>query len=1003
MMNVDLNQILAVGLTVSQLFTQSVDRFRPAFNPQTDREQVAQLLHAGCEILKKEFGNSRVDMDTTILQNLDELEAAQKGVSGHDTGMGDGELDSDLTTPAAARKEKTLAERLGKIDIPGIRRAYRQFCMLQKVDQGIDLEPSIQYYNAVMKDLPDPSILKNLRLPQTSFVLDRDGQRFTEIFIDGQRRRWLPLSEMPEHLKLAFIDTEDKRFYKHIGLDLRGIVRAFTENSLQSTGRPQGASTITQQVVKNLLLNNMKDWDKPNFERKIPEMYLAVLLEKYLSKDQILELYLNQIYLGRTSSGVEMAAQSYFKKSARQVDVAEAAFLAAMAKGPTFYSPDKHPDRALDRRQYVLNEMKKEEDRKAKEGDPSARPLTDADFQLYATKTIQFEDFESPRTRSAYYFVNEIIREAKGLNYPLTSSSFTVRSTVDPTLQKFTDETLRQGLIDYEATSKSWRFIKAAGNIEKELREHDDVAWDEILNKTRPDSYWDLHWPLAVILETPGTAIRKDGRKQVAAGWKVGLADGSTVKLTGLNGGASSVLKPFDLVYVEPNGKQAKLIIPPRVQGAMVVIENATGRILAMSGGFSYAESPFNRATQSAVQPGSTLKPFTYLAALHMNYQPNTLIANTPFHLDPIERGGRAFEPGNYNGNAYGLVTMRQGLERSLNIPAARMMSKLGNTAKEGLDYLVGLTQTLGIYDQEVDKKFPFVLGSQPAKLLNMVRAYATIANDGLQPSPHVIEEITADEKPVYNPKQFSLKPIGFDGQPDNQDRVAFYQLRRLLMTTMQEKAGSLRIDGTANALKDLYGYIGCKTGTTNNFRNAWFIGFTDKITVGTWISYDNDKIRSSLGKGFTGASIALPMAEKVIRRSFDLYGKRPLPGPPNEIRAQIVEYPIDRATGEFDIQGDYREVFRVAGNSRSPLNTWQSALGPNELYMSMAGFGPEPDYGDQQAYDDAPYGHPNDQYRYDRRDDDNYYMPGAETPYEQSQRQRRQEDSFFSGFPFFQ
>lgn len=1012
-MNVDLNQILAVGLTVSQLFTQSVDQFRTAFNPQADQEQVAQLLHSGCEILKKELGADQGDLtqpefDQVINQMLNQLDSArnlaQKKES--ETPSSEGEPDeTDLMMPSGERNGRSFMDRLGKLDIDGLKRAYKQFCIQEKIDQPIQLEATINYFNSVMKDLPNPAVLKDLHLPQTSFIQDRNGQRFTEVFVNGQRRRWLPLSEIPEHLKLAIIDTEDRRFYKHIGIDLRGILRAYGEN-FKSEGRPQGASTITQQVVKNMLLNNKKDWNRPNFERKIPEMYLAVLLEKYLSKDQILELYLNYIDLGRASAGVEMAALSYFGKSARNVDVAEAAFLAGMAKGPNFYNPDKNPDRALKRRQTVLFNMKEEEGKKAASSDSSARPLSETDYKKYALKNLNFVEFESPRTRYAYYFVNEVIQEAKEANHPLTSGSFTVRTTVDPELQRFSDVTLREELIKYESDSGTQKFERAVGNIEKEMKES-NVAWDEILNKTNPLTYWDLHWPLAVVLEVPGTSVRKNGRRQTSSGWSVGLADGTIVNLSGVKGGAASVLKRFDLIHVELTGKLAKLVIPPRVEGALVVIENATGRILSMSGGFSFGKPPsnyaatspgkfpvkseFNRVTQGALQPGSTIKPFTYLAALHLNFQPNTLIANTPIELNPIEKGGDYFAPHNYDGTAEGLVTMRQGLERSLNIPATRMMSKLRSPA-EGLDYIINLTRQLGIYT-DIDRKYPFVLGSQPARLIDMVKAYATIANDGLQPKPHVIEEITTDDKLVYRPKRFSLKPILFNDETPTEDRVAFYQLRRMLMTTMQDADNGIPINGTAKALKDLYGYIGCKTGTTNNFRHAWFIGFTDKITVGTWISYDDNKIRSTLGKGFTGGRIALPIAEKVIRKSFELYGKRPLPGPPDQIRSQIVEYPIDRQTGQFNPNSDFREVFRVAGNSNSPINTWQSALDRDHLHLSMSGTYNENDSNDyvQQAYEDPRYEIP----QYEGQPN------GWGNPYQQYQQQPS--DSFYSGFPFFQ
>lgn len=965
-MNSVLTQILAVGLTVSQLFSQPIEQFRTEFNPKTDQEQVAQLLTKGCALVTKEFGTEKIDLESLLqlmMQNLKAAnekaaaEAKEQAAEQAAAPVTSSELDQQNSAVTGKSATQSIFERL---DLAGLLSVYKQFCKGDK-SASFQLTPVIEYYNTVMKDLPDHRKLKGMRLPEASVILDREGRRYSEIYQDDNRRKWIPLSEIPEYLRKAFVAAEDKHFYQHKGVDLNGIVRAFS-STVQSKSRPSGGSTITQQVVKNLILG-----DHLTFERKMREMVIAARVEKLLSKDEILELYLNYVFLGRSSWGVEMAARSYFGKSVRDLNYAESAFLAGMTRGPNYYDPEKYPDRALERRQYVLFRTKQD------------GYLPAANFEPSAKEELKFITFESPRTRSAFYFLNEIQREAKKVNngQTLTSGAYTVRSTIHPALQKTAEQALQQGLIDYETESGRQNFTGPVGNLSAEMQKY-SATWQEMLPKAR-SSLWDLQWPLAVVIEVPGT---RSGKKTSSA-WKVGLGDGRTLSLLGVTGTASRRLKKYDLIHVEViEGKKsaaARLKIPPQVQGAVVVIENATGRILAMSGGFSYAASQLNRVTQSARQPGSTLKPFIYLSALDKGFQPNTLIPDTPVYLQPFERGAQPWSPRNYDGGSRGLVTMRTAVEKSLNLPTARMMVQLGEkTPTEGLDYIRGITRELGIYEKPL-RVYPFVLGAQPARLLDMATAYATIANDGLRPTPHFIDEMTQNERLVYRYPRYNLQPL------PTVDRVSFYQLRRILQGTLER--------GTAVKMKDLAGYVAGKTGTSNDFNDAWFIGFTSKITVAAWVGYDDRKIRSSLGSGFTGGRIALPIAEKVIRDSFNVFGKDPLPPPPSEIRSQIVEYPINLRTGQFG--GDFREVFRVE-SGRSPMNTWKSALRGEELSM---------DFTDPSAEGDDNYDqgilNPNEDMQPQYRDTRDYYNPGAEDPYDRWRNQPRQVDPFLSHNPF--
>ena len=968
-MNSVLTQILAVGLTVSQLFSQPIEQFRTEFNPKADQEQVAQLLSKGCALVTKEFGTEKIDLETLLqlmIQNLkaandkaaaDAKEQAAEQVAAPAPAS---ELDQQNSGSSSKTATQSIFERL---DLMGLLSVYKQFCKGDRSGPGFQLSPVIEYYNTVMKDLPDHKKLKGMRLPEASVILDREGRRYSEIYLDDNRRRWVSLNEIPEYLRKAFVAAEDKHFYQHKGVDLNGIVRAFS-STVQSKSRPSGGSTITQQVVKNLILG-----DHLTFERKMREMVIAARVEKLLTKDEILELYLNYVFLGRSSWGVEMAAKSYFGKSVRDLNYAEAAFLAGMTRGPNYYDPEKYPDRALERRQYVLYRTKQDGYLPADKFEPSAK------------EELKFITFESPRTRSAFYFLNEIQREAKKVNngQTLTNASYTVRSTIHPALQKTAEKALQQGLLDYENESGRQSFRGPVGNLSAEMEKY-SATWQEMLPKAR-SSLWDLQWPIAVVLEVPGT---RNGKKTSTV-WKVGLGDGRILTLQGLAGNATKRLKKFDLVHVElteakKGDVKARLKIPPQVQGAIVVIENATGRVLAMSGGFSYAASQLNRVTQSARQPGSTLKPFIYLSALDKGFQPNTLIPDTPVYLEPFERGAQPWSPRNYDGGSRGLVTMRTAVEKSLNLPTARMMVQLGEkTPTEGLDYIRGITRELGIYEKPI-RVYPFVLGAQPARLIDMATAYATIANDGLKPTPHFIDEMTQNDRLVYRYPRYNLQPL------PTVDRVSFYQLRRILEGTLAR--------GTAIKMKDLAGYVAGKTGTSNDFNDAWFVGFTGKITVAAWVGYDDRKIRSSLGSGFTGGRIALPIAEKVIRESLEIFGKDPLPPPPREIRSQIVEYPINLRTGQFG--GDFREVFRIE-SGRSPMNTWKSVLRGDELSMDFS----DPYAEGDDAYDQGIL-NPNEDMQPQYGEARDYYTPGAEDPYDRWRSQPRQVDPFLSRNPFY-
>ena len=580
-------KIFATAFTLSEVLTYPAS-VRTHLDPATDQDQVVQVLRAGCNHMRRAFDIETINLDDLISTALDD--SAAFGAN---------------------------AKAFHGINFADLNVAYHRFCKNEVVDQpGVDLAQVIEFYNNAASDLPDATALKDKRLPSMSTVLDGDGRSFAEVFESGNRRIWVPLSEIPDYLQKATIAAEDRRFFDHHGVDERGIIRAFLGN-LGASGRPQGGSSITQQVVKNLLVG-----EDVSYERKIREMIVASRLEATLSKDEILELYLNSAYLGRGSWGVEMAARSYFGKSAKDVTLAEAAMLAGLLKGPNYFDPDRHPDRAKERFTYVLGRMQEDGviDAPQKESALANAPKVIA--------------FARPRRDSGFQYVDFLLREARddGID-SLTAESYTLHSTINARLQRDTEAALQEGLAQYEISSGqvAWRGPEAniADAVQKQAgnARAGTPAWQLALKALHLPLY-DVHWTPAVVL-------------QKGQSFRVGLADGRTGPLLNLTADIARNLNLYDVVYVHESGKangsrgsvQARLRVRPSVQGAALVLENRTGRILAMAGSFSYPLSQLNRTWQTERQPGSTIKPVTYLTALQKGLQPNTLVRDEPMRV----------------------------------------------------------------------------------------------------------------------------------------------------------------------------------------------------------------------------------------------------------------------------------------------------------------------------------------------------------------------------------
>jgi len=858
-------KIFATALALSQV-TTTPDAVKTQFDRVRDQEQVAQLLHAGCTHMRKAFDIEDINLEDLIATALDDPQAVGENKAFHGINFAD------------------------------LQMAYREFCKNEKVVVlTVDLGDVIDFYNKAAADLPDHTKLKGLKLPGASVVLDHKGERFAEVFEENQRRVWVPLSDIPEHVQKTFLAAEDKRFYQHKGIDERGLIRAFIGN-LASSGRPQGGSTITQQIVKNLLVG-----ENLTYERKIREMIVASRVEQALSKAEILELYLNSVYLGRGSWGIELAARGYFGKPAKELTVEEGALLAGLTKGPNYFSPDRHPGRAQERLAYVLSRLQ-EDGVIAAEQSGRGLPALPA-----------LVPYERPRRDVGFHFVDQVAHEAKSIAgiEAITANSYTVRSTINPQLQRAVEAALQEGLSRYERSTGRVQFGGAEANLSQAIlrigadkRPGDkQPAWQRALATARLPLY-DVHWTPAIVLEKP------TGEKGET--WRVGLADGRILPLSLDNATAQRKLTLYDVVLTrvtDGSGKtaaRADLRVRPVVQGAVVVLENKTGRVLAMTGGFSYPLSQLNRATQAVRQPGSAIKPLSYLAALGKGLQPNTLISDDPITLPPIGGGRRRerdyWTPKNYDGDSRGILTLRRALENSRNVATLHLLEGgIESSPEASLDRLCWLAIEAQIY-HECMRYYPFVLGAQPVRPIDLAAFYASIANEGVRPVPHVVESIERDGSIVYRYDPKSLAVIA------SVDRPAFYLLKTMLQGVLAR--------GTARAIASLSPYVAGKTGTSDEENDAWFLGFTNDVTVAVWIGYDNaDGKRRTLGGGSTGGHVAVPIFEPVIEAVWAYAAPKAALAPPSpEAKRQLACQSIDLETGEAQSgRGKaFSECFRV-------------------------------------------------------------------------------------------
>jgi penicillin-binding protein 1A len=711
----------------------------------------------------------------------------------------------------------------------------------------------------VSKDLPDYSQLQVYEPPVMTRVHAADGSLIAEYA--HERRLYLPIQSIPKRVTNAFVAAEDQNFYEHGGIDLRGVARAalvYVQN-LGSNRRPQGASTITQQVAKNFLLTN-----ELTFARKLKEMVLALRIEGAYSKGRILELYLNEIYLGMGAHGIAAASLVYFGKSVDELTVAEAAYLAALPKAPNNYNPFRRRDRAIARRNYVIERMVEDRYLTSEEGAAAKQaPLT----VKAGPPGVQLQ--------AAAYFAEEV-RRAISERYGETrlyEGGLSVRTTLDPRLQAIARKALMDQLVRYDE-SDGWRGPLA----------HLDTAGDWGASLADPavvKSYDDVApWRLAVVLEAGDRAARiglapprePDGSPSRERPTGLLPADGMRFALKPVRGKAaplvSSVLNPGDVVYVEPMAQdgQFRLRQIPEVSGGIVVMDPVTGRVLALVGGFSYDQSQFNRATQALRQPGSSFKPIVYAAALDNGYTPSSIVMDAPIEIDQGPGLG-VWRPNNFEKKFYGPETLRFGVEHSRNVMTVRLTQDLG------MPLVTEYARRFGIYD-ELPPYLSFALGAGETTLMKMTAAYAMFDNGGKRIKPTLIDRIQdrygrtlyrhgerecrgCDADAWHN----QAEPAMVDHREQVLDPLTAYQITSILEGVVQR--------GTATPLRGLGRPVAGKTGTTSEDKDAWFIGYTPDLVVGVYIGYDKPRHLHGGADGGaegTGAALAAPVVRDVLK-----------------------------------------------------------------------------------------------------------------------------------------
>ncbi|MDA9751982.1 PBP1A family penicillin-binding protein [Candidatus Pelagibacter sp.] len=704
--------------------------------------------------------------------------------------------------------------------------------------------------------LPDYKFLKNYKPPVSSKLYSGNGVLVSDF--SSEKRIFVPFEAIPNIVINSFLSAEDKNFFYHPGVDAKGIVRAIKnniKNALKSK-RLEGASTITQQVAKNFLLSN-----EVSFDRKIKEAILAFRIERALSKERILELYLNQIYLGEGSYGIASASLKYFDKSISELNYSEAALLAALPKAPSRYNPYKNIKLAKYRRDLVLKNLYENQyiDKNL------LNELINTDIKLNKRQKIYLED-------SRYYVedVRKNVIDTYGFD-KVYKQGFNIKTPIDLNLQTKASAALRKGLEQYDRR-RGWR----GSLINKKISKN----WNKNLDKFKLEK--SLGWEIAIIKK-----INKFGANIETENNIKGKIKFENINWTRKN--IDELFKVGDLVYVKKiNQENYELKQLPAVNGGIVVMDPFTGRVLAMAGGFSFNKSEYNRVTQAKRQPGSAFKPFIYALALENNFTPSTLVLDAPIVLEQgIDL--KMWKPENYGKKFYGPSTLRTGVEKSRNLMTVRIAQEIG------LNKITNFSKKLKIYERP-EELMSISLGSAETTLLRMTSAYSSFVNGGKLVEPIFIDRIQDSEgKTIFKNqirfcKDCDLISYTSENLPQikNNYKQIFspqtaYQMTSILEGVVQR--------GTGKKLKDLNLQLAGKTGTTNKNTDAWFIGFTSNLVIGVYVGFDNPR---TLGKFETGSKTALPIFKEFVKNSVNNNEARPF-----KVAKGIKMMVVDASTGK--------------------------------------------------------------------------------------------------------
>ena len=687
-------------------------------------------------------------------------------------------------------------------------------------------------------NLPDYKFLKSYKPSVSSKVFSGNGDLVADF--SQEKRIFVPYNSIPQNVINSFLSAEDKNFFSHPGVDAKGVLRAIINNisNIISSKRLEGASTITQQVAKNFLLTN-----EVSINRKIKEAILAFRIERALTKERILELYLNQIYLGSGAYGVAAASLEYFDKSIKELNYAESALLAALPKAPSRYNPYRDKDLAKFRRDLVVQNLY------------DNNFIDKNEYEQIIKEEIKLKKSEKIYLEDAQYYIEDVRKDIiEKLSYDkVYKEGLNINTPINLNLQRIATESLRDGLIDYDKR-RGWRGalknIKYSENWFDKFKEYQ-------LEKT-------LGWKVAIVKKISKFSVTIETENK----------ENGSIKYDDISWTKKEFKDLFeigDVIYVKNiNDNIFSLKQLPRVNGGIVVMDPYTGRVLALSGGFSFKKSEFNRATQALRQPGSAFKPFIYALALENDYTPTSLILDAPLVLEQGE-DLKMWKPENYGKKFYGPSTLRVGLEKSRNLMTVRIAQNLG------IEKVVNFSKNLGIYDNP-EKLLSISLGSAETTLMKLTTAYSSFVNGGKLVTPVIIDRIQDSEgKTIFsdemrkctNCEQISFSSNSYPKIKDNYKQVfspqTAYQMTSILEGVVQR--------GTGKQLKDLNLNLAGKTGTTNENTDTWFIGFTSNLVVGVYVGEDDPK---PLGKFETGARTALPIFKEFVSEAIKKSEARP-------------------------------------------------------------------------------------------------------------------------------